>query len=188
MSTPSSEAARLVAFLRGINLGKRRVKMAALRSHFRDFGLTGVESYIASGNVLFDDPAGAEAAAQGALERQLEAHLEEALGFATDVFLRPFPRLEELAGLESLTEAEEEGFNPYVIFLRGPADEEAEAELDELSTPDDRFLVLGREVVWLRRGKLTGSTLSTRDVARALGTASTRRNVRTVRRMVAKFG
>ena len=47
---------RLAAFLSGINLGSRRVKMEVLRGHFEDMGLEGVESLLASGNVVFDDP------------------------------------------------------------------------------------------------------------------------------------
>jgi len=47
---------RYVAFLRGINLGKRRVKMEQLRRHFEGFGLENVATFIASGNVVFDSP------------------------------------------------------------------------------------------------------------------------------------
>lgn len=45
---------RLFAFLRAINVGGRTVKMERLRREFEVFGFPGVETFIASGNVVFD--------------------------------------------------------------------------------------------------------------------------------------
>ena len=44
---------RLVAFLRAINVGGHTVTMAHLRGLFEDLGFTNVETFIASGNVIF---------------------------------------------------------------------------------------------------------------------------------------
>jgi uncharacterized protein (DUF1697 family) len=44
---------RYVAFLRGINLGQRRPPMSRLRALFGEMGFDEVETFIASGNVLF---------------------------------------------------------------------------------------------------------------------------------------
>ena len=67
---------RYVAFLRAINVGGHTVKMDALRRHFEDMGAANVETFIASGNVIFDS-----ADAADRLERRLEAGLEKALKF-----------------------------------------------------------------------------------------------------------
>lgn len=179
---------RYAAFLRGINLGDRRVKMAVLRGHLEELGLEGVGSYIASGNVVFDHP-DAPGMDLAALEEEIEMHLEESLGFAADTFVRSMEELEGLVGLEVLGTARDEGFTPYVIFLKGEPDPAVEEALHALETPDDRFRVLDREVLWLRRGRLTDSQIGTRDFEGAFGGAtSTRRKVRTVERMVEKFG
>ena len=45
---------RRVAFLRSINVGKRRVKMATLRECCSALGLRNVETHLASGNLIFD--------------------------------------------------------------------------------------------------------------------------------------
>ena len=45
---------RLFAFLRAINVGGRTIKMERLRREFEVFGFPGVETFIASGNVVFD--------------------------------------------------------------------------------------------------------------------------------------
>lgn len=44
-----------VALLRGINLGKRRVTNARLKELFELAGCTGVSTFQAAGNVLFED-------------------------------------------------------------------------------------------------------------------------------------
>src|SRR5664279_4431764 len=47
--------AAYVAFLRGINLGNRRVKMADLARLFEEMEFGAVSTFIASGNVLFEN-------------------------------------------------------------------------------------------------------------------------------------
>ena len=45
---------KYAAFLRAINVGGRVVKMDRLRTLFEAAGLRGVETFIASGNVVFE--------------------------------------------------------------------------------------------------------------------------------------
>ena len=45
---------RLIAFLRAINVGGHTVKMDHLRQLFESLGFSGVETFIASGNVVFE--------------------------------------------------------------------------------------------------------------------------------------
>ncbi|MSU46618.1 MAG: DUF1697 domain-containing protein [Lacunisphaera sp.] len=42
-----------IAFLRGINLGRRRPEMAELRALFESLKFADVASFIASGNLIF---------------------------------------------------------------------------------------------------------------------------------------
>lgn len=174
-----------MAFLRGINLGDRRVKMARLRGHFEEMGLEGVASFIASGNILFEH-AGSEL---GALERRIEGHLEEALGFRAETFVRPLAAVDELTALEPVSADRDDGFVPHVIFLREAPEAGVEEALHSLETPADRFRVRGRHVIWLRRGGITDSEISPRDLDVALGGGeSTMRKMNTLRRIVEKFG
>ena len=62
-----------IAFLRGMNLGKRRVKMDHLRVLFEELKFSSVETFIAIGNVIFT----AKSADSRKLEKQIEAHLEK---------------------------------------------------------------------------------------------------------------
>lgn len=175
-----------VAFLRGINLGDRRVKMARLRRHLEELDLEGVATYGASGNAVFDPPVASDPAD---LERTIEEHLEDALGFPVDTFVRPLARLEALVGLDAVSAARDEGFTPHAIFLRDGAGRSVEEALAALETPDDRFRIVGREVLWLRRGGISDSGISHREMETALGGGgNTMRKLTTVERIVAKFG
>ncbi len=67
---------RLVALLRGINVGGIRIRMADLKKVFVGLGFENVRTVLASGNVLFDsedDPATAKA--------RIEAALTERFGY-----------------------------------------------------------------------------------------------------------
>jgi uncharacterized protein (DUF1697 family) len=68
-----------VALLRGINVGGNAlVRMADLRACFGSLGFERVQTYIASGNVLFDADPGGELATsiEAALERRFELPLK----------------------------------------------------------------------------------------------------------------
>ena len=73
-----------IAFLRAINVGGRTVKMDRLRGLFEQVGYADVETFIASGNVIFRSPA----EDTQALERQIEAHLAASLGYEVAAFVR----------------------------------------------------------------------------------------------------
>lgn len=177
---------RLAAFLRGINLGNRRVKMDRLREHFRDMGLEEVVTYRASGNVVFRAPNPDRDCSE--LEAEIESHLAGALGYRVETFVRSPAELERLVGLEVVTTGREAGFTPYVIFLREIEDRVVEA-LKGLETRDDRFHALDREVVYLRRGRLTDSAIGPAELEAALdGSPYTRRKMTTVEGLAGKFG
>lgn len=71
-----------VAFLRGVNLGKRQMKMAELKACCEGMGLTAVKTILASGNVRFD------AAEDSGLQQRLEVALEKTFAFPVKLTLR----------------------------------------------------------------------------------------------------
>ena len=67
---------RFVAFLRALNVGGHGVvKMEALKKHFTAMGFSDVETFIASGNVVFSSKG-----VKG-LDGKIAAALERALGY-----------------------------------------------------------------------------------------------------------
>lgn len=87
---------RYVALLGGINVGGHRVKMSDLRSLFETMGFDGVETFIASGNVIF----GSAVRDTDALERQIEHHLHDALGYKVPTFIRSWEELNAVADFQ----------------------------------------------------------------------------------------
>src|SRR5262245_32126784 len=69
---------RVAALLRGVNLGKRQVKMADLRAAVEALGHSDVETYLQSGNVVFT-PAGSTDGLGSGLTRSLGMPIEVVL-------------------------------------------------------------------------------------------------------------
>src|SRR5947209_3109353 len=91
----SDDVIRYVAFLRAINVGGRTVTMERLRALFDSLKLRRVETFIASGNVIFDASGAPEA-----LERRIERRLEQALGYEVGTFVRSVEELAAVAAHE----------------------------------------------------------------------------------------
>jgi len=176
---------KYAAFLRGINLGRRRVTNDRLANAFAGPGVSNVTTFLASGNVMFDaGPDGVDG-----LKPAVEQRLSSDLGFEVETFIRPLERLAELVELPPPPKATGDGFNVHAIFLGGAPDKAIERALRKLETEDDVFEVRGSEVLWHRRGRMSDSAIRIADLERALGgMGNTMRNMKTVRRIVAKFG
>lgn len=183
--SPDSE--RYFTFLRGINVGGHRVKMDRLKALFEELELSAVETFIASGNVIFS----AQARDSHALEREIEQHLERELGYVVATFIRSPSELRAIASVTPPTANEPAGPEPslYVVFLPAPADVEMRRRFEALRSSMDDFSFAGREIYWHIDGKLTESPLFGSGLAKATGTVpTTTRNMTTVRRLVAKYG
>jgi uncharacterized protein (DUF1697 family) len=172
---------RSVALLRAINVGGRRVKMDHLRSLFEGMGLANVRTFIASGNVVFDAPDTGGAT----LERRIEQHLRDALGYHVDTFLRSAAEMEALAAHRPFAgdDADAAGHTLYVAFLAGAPDETAARRLLDFRGDADDFHVHGREIYWLARKKVRESEFSGAVLEKTLGMPATLRNVSTVRKL-----
>jgi uncharacterized protein (DUF1697 family) len=168
---------RHVAFLRAINVGGRTARMDRLRRLFTELGFKHVETLIASGNVLFTP--GRQRAAT--LERRIEDALADALGFEVTTFVRTAA---ELTGLQSAVAVEAPpGTSLLVGFLKSAPDPAAVARVRALRTDVDDLAVLGRELWWTRRGRISESKLGGGALERALGAPMTMRSINTVRRL-----
>ena len=174
---------RHVAFLRAINVGGRTVRMEALRRLFEEMGFTNVETFIASGNVIFDARGAATA-----LERRIEQALREALGYEVATFVRTPAELADVVRHEPFDAADVEAARAlYVLFLKAPLGDAARQALAALRTETDHFHSHGREAYWLVRTPMSESKVTGARLERALGGPATARNVTTVRKLAAKY-
>src|ERR1700682_4540537 len=118
---------RYVAFLRAINVGGHTVKMDYLRGLFEAIGFTNVETFIASGNVIFDS----KSKNAPALERRIEKHLEETLGYKVAAFLRATSELAEVANYKPFRDSQlnAPGHTLYIGFGAVSPREQAKQKL-----------------------------------------------------------
>lgn len=175
---------RYVAFLRAINVGGHIVKMDRLRALFEEMGFENVETFIASGNVIFTSPS----TDTQALERKIEARLKQSLGYAVDTFLRTPAELATIAAYEPFPgENEADCHALYVTFIRDPLQAEAREKLSAFNSPTDAFHTHEREVYWLCGLKMSESPITGARLEKAFGGSGTMRNVTTVRKLAAKY-
>jgi uncharacterized protein (DUF1697 family) len=159
--------------------------MGQLRALFEALDLARVETFIASGNVIFEAPA----KDVRALERQIERQLETALGYAVATFIRTAAQVAAVARYQPFAAAElaDEANSLYVAFLPAAPPSAAEQKLLAFRTAIDDFHIHEREVYWLCRKKISESTFSGALLEKALGMPATMRNITTVRRLAAKY-
>ena len=176
---------RLIAYLRAINVGGHVVKMDALRAHFEAFDLANVETFIASGNVIFDAPPRASAAA---LEARIEKHLLGALGYEVATFLRSAADNAAAAAFEPFPAAQvAAAHNTYVAFLKAPVAPTQKRAVMAFKSAVDDFVINGRELYWLCAVPSIDSKFSAARLEKALGAPVTMRNTNTVRKLAAKY-
>jgi uncharacterized protein (DUF1697 family) len=172
---------RRFAFLRAINVGGRTVRMRQLREVFEQLGYTAVETFIASGNVVFD--AGRRRADR--VEAEIEEKLHTALGFQTDTFVRDTAELLRVLAAAGPRDGGTADI-AYVGFLKRAPDAAACRRLAALNSATDDFRASDREVYWVRRGGAE-SPYNGAAIEKALGMPTTMRNRNTIERMAARF-
>jgi len=173
-----------IAFLRAINVGGHTVTMAALRGLFEDLGFKGVETFIASGNVIFTSPS----KDAGALERKIEARLRKSLDFEVRTFIRSQSEVAAIARYKPFKELQLRSAAALnVAFLAEPLEAGARKSLMALKSGIDDFHVHGREVYWLCRKKQSESKFSNALFERTLKVRATFRGVNTVGRLAVKY-
>lgn len=175
---------RLVAFLRAINVGGHTVTMDALKAHFRDAGFTNVESFIASGNIIFQS----KRTDAAAVERKIERHLEQALGYEVKTFVRTVAEVAEVAAYAPFPPAiVKRARVVYVGFLAAPMTAAARKTLAALATDIDQFHTSGRELYWASLGQQGESKFTNTVFERALKLRTTFRGIKTVVKLAVKF-
>lgn len=169
-----------IALLRGINVGGSKVlKMALLREVLEGAGCEDVETYIASGNVVFGHASRSEAK----LQKDLETAIEKAAKFHVPVVLRsvaemakvirdnPFPR----SGGKEL----------HVLFCTTKPAATAFAKLEAAKFEPEEWALANREVYLKLPNGLGNSKLAGTITRVSPAKEATARNWNTVEKLVA---
>ena len=157
--------------------------MARLRDLFEELDFQEVETFIASGNVLFET----NARSVTKLEARISEHLEASLGYPVDTFIRSFDEVDEISRLDIFKEQGAEGVTIHVGFLHKELPTDTAAKLLSVRSDVDELRLVGREYWWLCRVRTSESTFWTRPEVRQLRfPTSTMRNLTSIRKLAAK--
>lgn len=173
-----------VALLRGINVGgKNMIKMADLKRAFEAIGLSRVQTYIQSGNVLFESDEDEEM-----LRKRIEHRIEVVFGFAVMVVLRTSVELERIIencpfSEEAVSEAEasSKAESLYVSFLIQPPSLEGVERMNPYKCEEDQFISKGREVYLLVHNSIRNSKVA--NNLHKLNAPATTRNWKTINKL-----
>ena len=167
---------RMVALLRAVNVGRRKLPMAELRAHCADLGWRNVATYIQSGNVVFDadcTPSEAEAA--------LESAVRETYAYGAPTIVRTAVQWRAYAPACPFPEAARETPN-YLLMLvskQPPAPGAVEA-IQTKAAAGERVREAG-DAVWIHFPNGSGtSKITPALIDKAIGSPATSRNYRTV--------
>lgn len=175
---------RYIAFLRAINVGGRVVKMDQLREIFVALDFANVETFIASGNVIFET----KSKDHRALQKTIEAQLQQSLGYAVETFLRTDAEVAAIARYQPFDETTMKAAVAFnVAFLAEPLNKEMLTTLQSFKTEVDEFHANDCEVYWLCRVKQSDSKFSNAAFEKKLKVKATFRGLNTIVRLAAKY-
>lgn len=171
---------RYVALLRGINVGgKNKVEMARLTETFERVGATGVRTYIASGNVIFDDKRAAQQ-----LAGVIEDAIEEEFGLRLKVLLCDEATFREIAAATPEIWVNDKTMRTDVMFLWEDVDSPETVERLPAKDGIDEVRYVPGAILW----RVDFEDLTRSGKARLVGTklykSMTVRNINTVRKLV----
>ncbi|HEY5265808.1 MAG TPA: DUF1697 domain-containing protein [Acidimicrobiales bacterium] len=170
---------RYVAFLRGVNVGGRTIKMADLKACFIEMNLDNVTTVLQSGNVIFDS-----SESLATLGRTIEAGLHQKFSYPAHVQVCALERLEEIINASPFDGSDPQ-MHSYVVFFEDALEKQLAVEASDVNN-ELECIKAGDGVIYWRTAK--GSTLQS-DFARYLTKSRyknfhTNRNINTLRKIV----
>ena len=171
----------LISLLRGVNIGGHHImKMDALRDLYEDLGLRDAQTYVQSGNVVFQTKAGDISK----LTKRIEDAIEKKFGFRIFVVLRTKAELGEVIARNPC--AKRRGIDPRklaVMFLKEtPTAECLQSALKIETAPEELWISGCHAYVYFTNG-MARPKMSWPAIERALKTTGTGRNWNTVTKL-----
>lgn len=167
-----------LAFLRGINVGGHKlIKMADLRGLLEAMGLTHVQTYIQSGNILFKSEEESDL-----LKQKIEEKISTAYGFSVPVILRTSTDLYKVIDTCPFsTDNVAEGESIHLALLAEQPSKESVNQLHQFQSEQDEFYIEGTEIYLHFRQSFRNSKLAVR--VQKIDMHLTLRNWKTVKKL-----
>ncbi|MFB6366107.1 DUF1697 domain-containing protein [Paenibacillus elgii] len=169
-----------IALLRGINVGgHNKIKMAELKRTLETMGLHRVQTYIQSGNVLFESEESPET-----LRLRIEEEIRAVFGISITVVLRMAEELERIiADCPYAAISLAEGESIHISLLTEAPPQKVVDLLSASERDNDEYYIHGREIYFLFRQSILDSRLAKH--LNKLGDMVTTRNWNTMNKLAA---
>lgn len=167
-----------ISLLRGINVGgHNKIKMVDLRLLYETMGLEKVQSYIQSGNVLFESDEDAKP-----LSRRIEQGIKDTFELTVPVIIRTSTELTRIIGncpyrVDELSVGE----SIQLSLLAELPSQEGLNHLHKYQSDVDEYQIAGKEIYLHFRQSIRNSKLAVQ--LQKLGVPSTVRNWKTINKL-----
>ncbi len=169
-----------IAILRGINVGgKRKILMADLKVSCQKLGWENVESYIQSGNLIFNSNE-----ENRALETSLEKSITENYGFDVPVIVRDATELKKAVEKNPFYKADLDISQLHLTFLKSQPSVEGLEKIRTYDFEPDKMSISGENIYIFCQGKYHKSKLTNNFFERHLKTRATTRNWKTTLKLL----
>jgi len=169
-----------VAFLRAVNVGgKSVISMAAISDALVALGLSGVRTYINSGNVIFSTRASGAQQLAARIEKALEQHT----GIAIKVLVMDDKTLKEMVAAIPAGWVDDKTMRTYVLLLWKELDDRTILDRLPIKPGVDELRYTPGAVIWRVDRENVGRSQMNRIVGSALYKKITIRSANTMRKL-----
>lgn len=171
---------KYIAILRGINVGgRRKVRMADLRGFMEEAAFTEVQTYIQSGNLVFEDP---ESRSEEEITRIIEKIISDHYYFEVPVIVWSAKELQKAIN-ENPYSRDYAVERLHLTFLRKEPGKELLNAIEVYDFPPDLYMISGKKVFIYCDGKYSDSKLTNKFFEDKLKVSATTRNWKTVQKL-----
>lgn len=171
-----------MAILRGINVGgKRKIKMVDLKTHLSSLNFSTIETYIQSGNIVFQ----ADKAKENILAQQIEEKIKIEYDFDVPTIVKKAQALKDIFQNNPFLQTEEEIDikNLHATFLAEEVSEELLHQVQAIQDEPNRLHVTSH-VVYLFCPKYRETKFTNGFFEKKLKVKATTRNWKTVSKLM----
>ncbi len=169
--------------LRGINVGGHsKVNMAELKEIYESIGYENVQTYLQSGNVIF------QSLSTNPLDiiKEIEIKIEETIGFKIGVFIRTAAEMHQVIGKNPFTK--KDAAKLHVTFLSESPKKIPLNAIEAAKSREEAFSITGREVYLFCPNGYGWTKLSNNFLEKKLQVGATTRNWNSVNALASLAG
>lgn len=164
-----------IALLRGINVsGQKKIPMAELRKVLKKEGFQNVQTYIQSGNIIFQSLENN----RGVLESKIKESINSHFKFEVPVLVKTHEELQQI--FDDCPLSEEKKVNSYFMMLYSEVDKDLVDSVSILTYPNEEFVITDSCIYFYCAIGYGKAKYNNNFFERKLKTTATARNYKTM--------